>query len=203
MYMERTNLFELYRNEISGNESVLDVGCGRLEDLVCFEDGPFKVLYGVDRDMYYDYELYRLSRFKINQKKPLGFAEFQKRYKLERANIENYDFGINCHNFIICRNLVHFFPDTEKFDLIERMYVSLAAGGLLYLQLHHTDNQDIINSEKFCYLERNVYARKDNPNLICYLMDHHFFIEELRKKYVILKSEIQINEHGFWFVIKK
>ncbi len=35
--------------------------------------------------------------------------EFKERYKLQEVNIQHCDFGINRHNFIICRSVLHFF----------------------------------------------------------------------------------------------
>ncbi len=194
------NLFELYQHEISGNESVLDVGCGGLEDLVCFEDAPFEILHGVDRDLDYPFDNYSNSRTVINQKKPLSFAEFQKRYKLKKADIKDYDFGMNRHNFIICRNVLHFFPDPEKFDLVERMYTALAPGGLLYLQLYHTTNQHIIDN--YIHLGMNVYASEVSTDKY-YLTDQYHFTEEVENKYAILTNEVQRDAQGFRFAIKK
>jgi SAM-dependent methyltransferase len=202
--MKRTNLFETYQNTITGNESVLDVGCGGLEDLVCFEDGPFKVLHGVDRDLDWDYrfQTYSNSRKVINNKKPLSQTEFEKRYTLRKADVKDYDFDLNHYNFIICRNLIHFFPDPEKFILIERMHEALAESGLLYLQLYHTTSKQVIENKDYIHFGMNIYRSKKSTDKY-YLMDKRLLIEEVKKKYDILNNEVEGDEDRLIFVIKK
>jgi hypothetical protein len=196
----RTNLFELYKDEIIGNESVLDVGYGGLEDLVCFEDGPFKILHGIDRLPASTFQHYVISRNVIAQKKSLDYTQFKKLYRIEEVNIKDYDFGKNRHNFIICRNILHFFPDPEKFPLIERIYSALAPRGLMYLQLYHATSQKVI--ENYDYLGMNTYGKNGFSDKY-YLVDHKLFVVEVKKKYHILNNECTIDENWIRFVIKK
>lgn len=147
--MPRTNLFELFKDQITGNESVLDVGCGLFQDLINFEPSDFRQLSGVTLNFltsaYGDY-----SHAKRNVGQGPSIMYFKKRYKAVTCDLNDYDFGKELHNFIICRHCLHFFPFANQFELLAKMYESLKPAGLLYLQMNHRDNPFIINDANAC-----------------------------------------------------
>jgi SAM-dependent methyltransferase len=203
--MARTNLYKLYEDYITGYESVLDVGCGDFFDLVPFEEGLFKMLYGVDRKVKNDwYQTYCCARSKIDiNATVLDFEEFLSRYKIEQADILQYDFGDHCHNFIICKNVLHFFPNNDKLLLIERMYKALYPRGILFIQLNHSENVNVTSLEAADQLDKHVYASKATPEQVFYLVEEDIFISEIMKQYTILNDKVERTDRWIRFAIKK
>ncbi|MDF2188696.1 class I SAM-dependent methyltransferase [Paraflavitalea sp. CAU 1676] len=202
--MIRTNLFETHKDDIHGSSSVLDVGCGALHDLMCFEDSEIRLLQGID--MAVDQSRLYSTYFNVAAKAgrtPLKKAHFVNRYRIQQADLQQYNFGGELHNFIICRNVLHFFPDSEKYVLINRMHMGLEQGGLLYLQVNHSDNVNIIRSEYAVDRGDNVFENKVNPSQVFFLANYEHFVTEINTQFAVLDRYTSKTDDSIILTIRK
>ncbi len=211
--MRRTNVVELLKSEFTTYESVLDVGCKGLRDLIDFEDSPFQKLTGIDKESsrpipFGDYRLEKTKNVQLTAEEMRELSKelqqrFQRRFKIHTMDFFDYDFGENKHNLIICNRVLHFYTDEVRLSLIQTMYYSLQSDGLLYLTMNHHTNANNTNPEKVNRLEKNIYQNKEDPSDIRYLINPEFFIDQLNSIYHLLSAYTFQDDKTLQVVIKK
>ena len=198
----RVNLYLLLRNEFSNYESVLDIGCAGLFDLVNFEVSPFKRLIGVDKCFrttpYGDYKRVK----KVRYQKGL-LEQFRARYDIHVADVFNFDLGINRHSLVICNKTLHFFDEVRRFELLERVQNSLLMDGLLYLKVNHNRHPNNTDPVKTVEIAKNVFQNKDVLNDIRFLVDSNDFLEKMNDKFNIISQYTIVDQKSVTLLVKK
>jgi SAM-dependent methyltransferase len=207
----RVNIYELLKDEFTSFNSVLDVGCCGLNDLVDFEFSPFKQLIGVDRvfgtNPFGDY--FRLFKddpsWTEEQKRAFRmkkFNEFQNRFTIYTMDFRDYNFIENPISLIICNKVLHFYNPEEKLELIRIFYNALEKDGILFIKINHNlhaNNTDLSLVNK---IAENTFQTKEKPEDIRYLVDSAAFIDALCS-YRIIEKFIDIDDKTITIVIRK
>ena len=151
------NLYEIMRDDFKIYDSLLDLGCSGMADILDFEYSPFKKLIGIDKHDVNPFWVYRDAEQKgmteqekfqvdndIERNNDLLDYIFHK-FDIRQCRIEDFKFPEAPYAFIICNKVLHFFPDDQKFQLIDRFYEHLQPKGLIYLKINHIGHPDLQN----------------------------------------------------------
>lgn len=207
----RVNIYELLKDEFTLFDSVLDVGCRGLNDLVDFEFSPFKQLIGVDRvfgtNAFGDY--FRLFKddpsWTAEEKRAFRikkYNDFKNRFTIFQMDFRDYNFKENTISLIICNKVLHFYDPKEKYELIRIFYNALEKNGLMFIKINHNLHPNNTDLTKVNKIAENTFQNKENPEDIRYLVDSSAFIDELCS-YRIIEKNIDIDEKTITIVIKK
>lgn len=209
---QRPNIYKLLESEFKIFDSVIDIGCAGLQDLVDFEYSAFKKLIGVDKRFYTnDFGDYRRVKLKgkelTDEQFNLISSELLKDF-MERFIIYNKDFNeIKWdevkYSFIICNKVLHFYNEEEKFQLLQTFHDSLQLEGMIYLKVNHNLHPDNIDLTKVRRIGKNVYQNNEMPEDIRYLVDSDSFIRILQKNYQVMEKYTSINEKTVTVVLRK
>ena len=107
------------------------------------------------------------------------------------------------YSFIICSQVLHFFPDNEKLELIEKFYQSLQSGGLMFLRMAHCDdpfNKTLIQTEHCVFVA--LPKEGCGPPMPRYTIEPGKFVQSLAS-YTILDQYKRTTDRSFYFVIEK
>ena len=126
--------------------------------------------------------------------------ETLKAYELYRSDLKEFPYERWQYDCIICNNVLHFLPDTERLELIKRLYSQLLPGGILTLRINHSQNKGV--KEKSIEREKNVWVGKIFKNEVMYLVDIVDFEVKLRH-YPQLQQYYEINDNAVAVIIKK
>ena len=173
----------------------------------------FKKLIGIETDpdkvgnAFYKYSEYtevdddEYHREKLNPKKLK--KKFDERFKIILADVESFFITPREYCFIVCSQVLHFFPESKKLELIEKFHQSLQSGGLMFLRMAHCNdpfNKTLIEKEH-CIFEAPSKEGK-GPPIPRYTIEPEKFIQKLAS-YNILNQYTQTTERSYFFVIKK
>lgn len=210
--IHRPNIFKLLESEFKVFDSVIDIGCAGLQDLVDFEYSEFKKLIGVDKHFctndFGDYRRVKLKDKELtDEQSRLISSELLKDF-MERFIIYNKDFNeIEWdevkYSFIICNKVLHFYSEEKKFQLLKKFHDSLQQGGMIYLTVNHNLHPDNTNLTKVTRIGQNVYQNNEVPEDIRYLVDPDSFIRTLQKNYQVLEKYTSINKKTVTVVLRK
>jgi len=197
----RSNLFDQLSQDITVKDILIDVGCGRLHDLIDFEYSEFKTLKGLDRNLYQPFRDYR--RIKNLEHTPELHRHFIKRFLLRKIDFREYDFGSEQFSLIICKHVLHFYSDNEKLAYLELFYNAMQSGGLLFIKMNHNKNVDNTDLQHMEQIERTVYRNKTNLDDVRYLIDADSFLNSVKEKYSLLENHTIVDDKAVSFVIRK
>lgn len=207
----RPNLYEVLKDDFKVYDSVIDVGCGELYDLINFEYTEFKTLIGIDNNFRSNgFGAYRNLKSKginliggeLREFERNLLEEFKNRFKIHCIDFQTYQFNESSYSLIICNKVLHFFNDFEKFKVIESLYDALQVGGLLFIKLNHYMHPNNIDPKLTNHLGGYVYQNKSDVREIRYLVEPIDFLTKLAK-YSILHKHTKIDERTITIVICK
>ena len=216
MEKTRPNLYKLLKSEFKKIDSILDVGCGYMDDLIDFEYSGFQELKGIDKGITYKpYIDYCLVKF---GEQPTDIPDTSERRVLnkyvnerfktqggEAGDLTKYNYIPDSVSFIICNNVLHFFPDEQKLELIGKFYQALQSEGLLYVKINHRDNLLYKDAERIEKISEGVYRSihtDENIRMFLYPIDQEAFFHQLADYDIVSKYNCR-NEDNFAFVIRK
>ncbi len=197
----RPNIMHQLQNDIIKTDTLIDVGYGDMHDLIDFEHSSFKTIIGLDTQVFQPFRVYRNAKG-INYDTQLH-DQFLERFTLSEDDFTEYDFGINKNSLIICRHVLHFYEDRAKLNYLQRFYLSLQEGGLLYVRLNHIFNKDNTDPDYMNIRNDRVFQNKAVPDDIRYLIEPDDFLKLMRSDYYLLESHTESTEYDLTFVIKK
>jgi len=208
----RPNLYELLKPEFSVFDTLLDVGCGGLNDLVDFEFSPFKRLVGIEKEFqtnaFGDY--YRLktknmtlSQGQARQVRSELVKSFMERFMIYDMVFLNFGFESNACSFIICNKVLHFYPDENRFAIIKELFNALQKDGILYLKINHNNHPNNTDLNNVIRLSENVYQNKEVPEDIRYLINTDVFTSQIEDGYTLLPKYTSKTDKTLTLVLKK
>jgi SAM-dependent methyltransferase len=208
----RKNIFELLKSDILVYETLIDIGCGELNDLVDFENSQFENLFGIEKKFITnDFGAYfrikkanlKLSPESERELKLELLEVFNSRFKIYYTSFLNFEFSKDVYSLIICNKVLHFYTDEQKYDFIEMFHNSLQPNGLLYLRINHSKHPNNTDLNLMDNIGINIYQNKNVENDIRYLIDERQFIEALNIRYNILEHLTSVDEETVTIVIRK
>jgi SAM-dependent methyltransferase len=187
--------------------TIIDIGCANGLRLFPFEELGFKKLIGIDSSQtvdpkgnYLDYfcetRNIELTEEAIN----LYFAEGK--FFFHNVSYDQYDFETENYSFILCYHFLHFIPDAEKYNLIERLYKLLEPGGIMYIKLNHSENKENIDPSKSKNIGAGVYEALNYPNEKRYLIEKNEFLSRINV-YPQITKYFECDEKAITVVLKK
>jgi hypothetical protein len=200
----RRNLYQLLSKEIRVTDCLIDVGCGNhILDLIDFEHSEFKMLKGIDKHLYQPFLLYK--KFKNLKHSYELHQQFRKRFQLYEIDFKDYNYNFETKNYslIICKHVLHFYSDIEKFFYLDVFYNSLQKDGLLFIKLNHHKNEDNTDLAYTREIESTVFQDMSNLDEVRYLIDPSAFLSTVREKYSIIENYTIVDEKAVSFVIRK
>lgn len=208
----RPNLYELLKSEFSVYDTLLDVGCSGLHDLIDFEFSPFKKLVGIDKEFHTnafgDYYRLKTKNMSLTQEQAkLVSSElinsFRERFIIHEMDFLKFKFEPNTCSFIICNKVLHFYPDESKLAIIQDLFGTLQKEGMLYLKINHNQHPNNTDLEKVTRLSENVYQNKEVPEDIRYLINVDTFTGQMAKEYTLLSKYTYKTDKTLTLVFKK
>lgn len=165
--LRETDLAFKLQSLLKNKTSVLDVGCEYGKDLFPFLDLGFTDLHGIDdsnksaKFLSFHYVRYKLNYVEtalpesignneevVNMKMsmeplmvqyywPSLYTEFQA-FKFEVADALNYKFD-KTYDLIIIKNVIHFFHQKKRIELLSKLVNCLNEDGILYVYANSVD----------------------------------------------------------------
>lgn len=211
MNSRRVNIFELLETEFIVFDSVVDVGCGELYDLINFEFSPFKTLIGIEKEFHSNGfgAYFRLKSEGLNLKpeemreyRSELFQQFQKRFTIYNIDFQTFPLGVNTHSLIICNKVLHFFNHADKLVIIDKFYNALQPNGLLFLKINHFKHPNNTNLELVNHIGDHIYQSKNNEEDVRYLINPDAF-KSMLSNYQLLGKYTKIDEKMLTIIIRK
>lgn len=197
----RPNIYKQLQDDIKVTDTLLDVGYGCLWDLIDFENSEFKRLEGIDKNVSQPFMIYK----KIKELKHSSELHkyFRSRFHLATADLKNHVFNTNQYSLIICNKVLHFYPDNEKLNYLDKFYHSLQEDGLLFIKINHHKNADNTDSSHMIEIKKNVFKNPIDDNDTRYLVDPYEFLQLVRAMYLLIERHVIIDDKTISFVIRK
>ncbi|MDQ6762737.1 MAG: hypothetical protein M3015_08920 [Bacteroidota bacterium] len=208
----RPNIYNLLKKEIRIFDTLIDIGCAGLQDLVDFEYSPFKNLIGIDKyfatNAFGDYRRVKLfnkeltdEEFRLMSKELI--KSFTQRFIIHIKNLFEINWETGSFSFIICNKVLHFYEEEQKFEVLQRLFNSLQPDGMIYLKVNHNLHPNNSDLEKMIRVKENVYQNKEVPEDVRYLIDTKSFLQRLQMKYLILQDYTTIDSKTLAVVLRK
>lgn len=205
------NIYELLKNDFEVTDSVLDVGCGELCDLVNFESTEFKKLIGIDKGFktnafgaYYRIHSVNLTLEPAEERsfRQNLLQKFLSTFTIYNGDFNNYSFQQGAYSLLICNKVLHFYCDSDKLTLIQKFYDSLQLSGLMFIKINHYKHPNNTDLKEVNHITGHIYQNKNESADIRYLIKPLEFLNTLRG-YNILEKYTVIDERTLTFVIRK
>jgi hypothetical protein len=104
---------------------------------------------------------------------------------------------------IICNKVLHFYDDSRKYEIIERLYSSLQKNGLLYLKINHNRNPNNTDPGKTIQIGHNVFQNLNDESEIRYLIEPFEFIRNLSGAYEVIPKFTLTDDKTTQLVLKR
>lgn len=209
---DELNIYKQLESEFTVFDTLIDVGCAGLKDLIDFENSPFKKLIGISKEFvrgnaFGDYRCRKTKNLKLNteqwpQKTKELLEEFKK-LEINTMSLFDYDFIEGANSLIICNKVLHYFDDATKFELIQKFYASLQKGGLMYLKINHNRRTEYHNLTLTKKIAEDIYQGLEEPYDIHYPVNQEDFKQTLSIKYSLLDNFTKANQYNLTVVITK
>lgn len=182
-------MFEFIKSECKIFNKLLDIGCGDARYLFKFNSIGFDDIIGVDNkpgiNPIGNYCDYLKETLNIPSHKALEILYSKNNW----FTFYNYDFNLyfkkypqQKYSLIICRNVLHFYSENEKYSIIEELYNKLEDEGLLYIELNKNTHPRDTDPKLSKRIEGNTYEGfTDGIKTLRYLADELIFNAEVKK----------------------
>ena len=205
---EKVTIAERMNAEYRVFNTILDIGCGNAQYLYDFKKFGFRKAIGVDKMLpninpvkhYTDHLVKTLG---IGKGDALGMYYAEDSWlKFFGGDFDKYlvNNPTEKYSLIICRNVLHFYPDSQKYQIIAQLYNQLEPDGLLYIELNNNKHPDTLSCE---HVEGNTYIGfKDYDKTKWYYADENEF-QNQTAKFNPVGSLYQCDNHSLKIVFRK
>lgn len=195
------NLYNQLFDDILIADTLLDIGCGYLLDLIDFEYSQFKRIEGLDKNIQQPFLLYKKIKNKTHTHELYQY--FRTRFIILKIDLKDYNFEVANKSLIICNKVLHFYDDKEKMIFLDIFHDSLQKDGLLYVKLNHNKHADNIDPSYMTEIHKNVFQNKEHPEDIRYLVESAEFLQIIRSKFSLIERHTLVDDKTVSFVIRR